>query len=289
MVDSPEFPALPSACQRVVPLLAAYLDDSLPPPQAAMVAAHLPTCRACGLRVEQLRTLPGQLAALPMLAPPPVLRTDFLAALAREQALLTPLAEQPTVVRLTATSQRPASRVIPLWEASGAGRWLRVAASVALLATGTVLGLLLRPGTRPEIVRQPEPAASLPAQLTAATTQLATTSRRIQLVSELNAAAGGGDAAVQALITTLNADPNSNVRLAAAEALYRLRADARVGLALAQALPRQTDPNVQLTLIELLVALQDKQALAPLERLARQPDALPAVRQQAERGASLLI
>lgn len=289
MVDSLEFPALPSACQRVVPLLPAYIDDSLASSQAATVAAHLPTCRACGLRVEQLRALPGQLAALPTLAPPPALRTDFLAALSREQALLMPLAEHPTVVRSAATSQRPASRVIPLWEASGAGRWLRIAASVALLAMGTALGLLLRPGTRPEIARQPEPAASLSAQLATATAQLATTSHRIQLVSELDASGAEGDAAVQALIITLNTDPNSNVRLAAAEALYRLRADARVGLALAQALPRQTDPNVQLTLIELLVALHEKQALAPLERLARQADALPVVRQQAERGAAMLI
>jgi len=276
-----------------VPLLTAYLDGSLPSPQTATVAAHLPICQACELRVEQLRTLPKQLAALPMLTPPPALRADFLAALAREQALLTPLmmplVEQPAAVRLTATAQRPASRVIPLWEASGAGRWLRIAASVALLATGTVLGLLLRPGTRPEIARQSEPAVSLPAQLAAATAQLATTSYRIQLVNELNATGTDGDATVQALITTLNTDPSSNVRLAAAEALYRLRADTRVGLALAQSLPHQTDPNVQLTLIELLVALHDKQALAPLERLARQPDALPAVRQQAERGASLLI
>ncbi|UOQ65352.1 HEAT repeat domain-containing protein [Hymenobacter volaticus] len=56
-----------------------------------------------------------------------------------------------------------------------------------------------------------------------------------------------------------------------------------------QALPNQNDPNVQITLIELLVALRDKRAVPTLERLSRQSDALPAVRQQAASGLGQLI
>ena len=98
-----------------------------------------------------------------------------------------------------------------------------------------------------------------------------------------------GDPAVQTLIHTLDADPNPNVRLAACEALFRLRADPRVGPALVEALPLQTDPNVQITLIEMLVQLREKRAVPQLQQLSQQPEALPAVRQQAASGLGQLI
>ena len=270
-------------CAALRPQLAAYADDDLPPAEAAAVAAHLPHCPACQQHLQQLRTLLHDLDNTPLLLPPPSLQDAFLADLAQEKAALQ--AQQPT---------RPASatakaKVVPMWEASPAGRWLRVAAAVALLAVGTVLGLLLRPAAPPELARHAAPESQVAAQLTAAVSQAAPASRRLRLVSEAPASVQPGDPAVQVLITMLNADPSPNVRLAAAEALFRLRTDPRVGPALVQALPNQTDPNVQITLIELLVALRDKRAVGPLEELARQPDALPAVRQQAERGLGLLI
>jgi HEAT repeat protein len=98
-----------------------------------------------------------------------------------------------------------------------------------------------------------------------------------------------GDPAVQVLINTLNFDPNPNVRLAACEALFRLRTDPRVGEAFVQSLPIQTDPNVQITLIEMLVELHERRAVPQLERLAKQRDALPVVRKQAEAGIGVLI
>ena len=115
-------------------------------------------------------------------------------------------------------------------------------------------------------------------------------SSRIQLVHEASTGqVAPGDPTVLVLINTLNADPNPNVRLAAAEALYRLRADSLVGPALAQSLAVQTDPNVQVTLIDMLVSLRQKQAVPQLQRLAQRPDALPAVRQQATQGLGVLL
>ena len=112
----------------------------------------------------------------------------------------------------------------------------------------------------------------------------------MSLVSELaGKAEGASDPVVQVLINTLNFDPNTNVRLAAGKALYRLREDPRVGEAFIQSLTIQTDPNVQITLIEALVTLREKRAVPQLEQLAQKPEVLPAVRQQAESGLGQLI
>ncbi|MBT9394987.1 HEAT repeat domain-containing protein [Hymenobacter sp. NST-14] len=281
MAALPAHPAELPECPALRPLLPAFVEQELPASDSAAVAAHLPRCPACRQQVQQLRTLLHALDDEPLLLPPPTLRDALLAAIAHEKQHLPASAATP------AETPRP-GRVLPLWEASPAGAWLRVAASVALLAMGMVLGLLLRPG-QPEVARQPAPDSGVAARLTAAMVQSAPASRRLSLVSAVPAEVQPGDPAVQVLITLLNADPNPNVRLAAAEALFQLRTDPRVGPALVQALPNQTDPNVQLTLIELLTTLRDKRAVAPLEQLARQPGVLPPVRQQAERGLGLLI
>lgn len=280
--DKNDLPATPE-CASVEPLLADYAARALAPAEMARAAAHLPQCPGCQERVAQYASLLETFDAEPLTMPPLALHDNFLAMLAAEKALL-PAA--PAVV--------PETQAVPLYPPAAAGNtllWLRIAASIALLAAGTVLGLLLNRPTAPiaAVATPAEEAQALAAQLAAATQQPATASQRIQLVNDAPGSTRPGDPTVLVLINTLNADPNPNVRLAAAEALYRLRADSLVGPALIQALPVQTDPNVQITLIELLVKLRDKQAVPQLRRLSQRPDALPAVRDQAKQGVSLLI
>ncbi|WP_022822446.1 HEAT repeat domain-containing protein [Hymenobacter norwichensis] len=273
----------PADCDALAPLLAGYAEQDLSAEETAQVEAHLPNCTVCQTHLAELRQLLSCIDDQPNLMPPLALRDNFLGQLAAEKSAL-PQATAPV-------SAAPAeAKVVAFWAPTPTARWLRIAASIALLAVGAVLGLLLRPTGTPDMAsRQPGASEALAAHLTAATSQPATASRRISLVAEAPATLQPGDPAVQVLINTLNADPSPNVRLAACEALYRLRADPRVGPALVQALPNQRDPNVQITLIELLVALRDKRAVPTLERLSRQQDALPAVRQQAQNGIGLLI
>ncbi|WP_187318965.1 zf-HC2 domain-containing protein [Hymenobacter citatus] len=272
-------------CAALEPLLADYAAQALPPTDEARVAAHLSQCPGCRERVAQYASLLNAFDDEPVAMPPLALRDNFLAMLNAEKALL-PAAAPATSV----TEKPPVPMYPPATAGSNTALWLRIAASVALLAIGTVLGLLLNRPAAPVVATAPaKEAQTLAAQLTAATQQPATASHRIQLVSDATGDALPGDPTVLVLINTLNADPNPNVRLAAAEALYRLRADSLVGPALIQALPVQTDPNVQITLIELLVKLRDKQAVPQLRRLSQRPDALPAVRDQAKQGVSLLI
>jgi len=299
MSHASNLPPLDPTCAELRPWLPELADGQPLPPEAAHLAAHLPACPACQAELAELRLLFQDLDALPAEVPPLALRDNFLAMLAEEKAkqaaaspagLTAARGGQPLPLA-GATLHAPAGQQAK----SNTQQWLRVAASVALVAVGAILGLLLRGGAPASQLAQLTPAEqparpTLSVQLAAARQQPATASQRLQLVSQAPAAVlEPNDPAVLTLIHTLDTDPNPNVRLAACEALFRLRSDPRVGPALVEALPLQTDPNVQITLIETLVTLREKSAVPQLEELAKKPDALPAVRLQAESGVGQLI
>jgi HEAT repeat protein len=256
------------ACAELRLWLPELADGQPLPPEAAHLAAHLPACPACQAELAELRQLFNDL--------------DLLVRLTAARGGL-PLAPPPAE-QVGSSQKNTASQ-----------QWLRVAASVALVAVGAILGLLLRgaqpPSQLAQLTNNEQPTQpSLSVKLAAAREQPATASQRLQLVSQAPAAiVEPNDPAVLTLIHTLDTDPNPNVRLAACEALVRLRNDPRVGPALVEALPLQTDPNVQITLIDALVTLRETRAVPQLEELAKKPDALPAVRLQAESGVGQLI
>jgi hypothetical protein len=135
---------------------------------------------------------------------------------------------------------------------------------------------------------QPAPA-TLAAALNGDSNHAVSASNRIALVTNSTKNSAPDDATVQVLLNTLNFDPNPNVRLAACEALYRLRDAPGVREGLANSLPIQTDPNVQIALIDMVVSLRVHRAVPQLQRLAKKADALPVVRAQAEAGIGKLI
>ena len=291
------------ACAELRLWLPELADGQPLPPEAAHLAAHLPACPECQAELAELRLLFQDLDALPAEVPPLALRDNFLAMLEEEKAKLATaspsglsaqrggqeLMSKEQVAMNNAQQPEARSQKPDITNQN----WLRIAASVALVAIGAVLGLLLRGGqpaaTVATATEQPQ-QPTLSMRMAAARQQPASASQRLQLVSQAPAAVvEPNDPAVLTLIHTLDTDPNPNVRLAACEALVRLRQDPRVGPALVEALPLQTDPNVQITLIDALVTLREKRAVPGLEQLAQKPSALPAVRLQAENGLGQLI
>jgi hypothetical protein len=87
---------------------------------------------------------------------------------------------------------------------------------------------------------------------------------------------------LSALITTLEQDPNVNVRLAALAALEQFSAEAPVRQAMVNALSNQDSPLVQIALIDALVHVHEKTAAGEFRRLSAEAQANPAVRQRAE-------
>lgn len=113
-------------------------------------------------------------------------------------------------------------------------------------------------------------------------------SERIQAVNQSSELPEADQTITQLLINTLNFDENVNVRLAACQALMRLPNEPGVRESLIQSLKIQTDPYMQIMLIEALVAIQEKRAVHEMQRLIRNRQVLDVVRQKAEEGLNRL-
>ncbi len=92
------------------------------------------------------------------------------------------------------------------------------------------------------------------------------------------------DEIVNALVRTMNNDENTNVRIAALEALGKFRNQPHVRKALITALNTQKDPLVQIALIRLMVEMKEQGIKGELERITTDEETLPAVKDEAHAG-----
>lgn len=92
------------------------------------------------------------------------------------------------------------------------------------------------------------------------------------------------DEIVQVLVKTMNEDANTNVRLAALEALSKFSQEAGVKKALLQSLSTQKDPMVQIALIQIMVKLKEKAVVEELEKMTKDGSTMKAVKDEAYSG-----
>jgi anti-sigma factor RsiW len=87
-----------------------------------------------------------------------------------------------------------------------------------------------------------------------------------------------------ALVAAMNQDPNTNVRLAALDALGKFRQEPSVRKALIESLSTQKDPVVQIALIRLLVEMKEKSTIGELERITTDEKMIKEVKDEAHAG-----
>lgn len=105
--------------------------------------------------------------------------------------------------------------------------------------------------------------------------------KRISAVSYISRISKIDHAILSALVKTINNDPNSNVRLAALEALGRFSNETFVKDQLIKSLSIQKDPIIQIALIELLTNMRERKIIDELERIANDESEIPPVKEQA--------
>jgi HEAT repeat protein len=151
-----------------------------------------------------------------------------------------------------------------------AGWGLPLAAAALLMLGGAfATGYALRGSAEP----------SSPREAALARLRRGTPADRMQTITSTR---GGDPDLAGALLDRVMRDPSLDVRLSAVEALYLFGSDPSLGGRIAEALPRQDRPQVQLALVDLLVALRERRAAEALRRLLRDDRLGPEVRRRAE-------
>ncbi|MBL7859340.1 MAG: HEAT repeat domain-containing protein [Cyclobacteriaceae bacterium] len=162
----------------------------------------------------------------------------------------------------------------------------RVAASVTLLMIAGGIGFWIsrqqQPNAELEAMRKEVQATKMMLMTMLENNQSA--SQRVQGANVAYTLVKADDEIVQALVSALNEDPNTNVRLAALDALSKFHQDPAVRSALIKSLRVQTDPSVQLVLIQLMVSMKEKSVIRDLEEIVGDEGTLKAVKDEAYKG-----
>lgn len=240
--------------------------------------AHIAACSACSEELRRLSEIWTKLGVLPAEQPSPALRDRFYTML---EAYKTGLeTEHETAV------QKPKSAF------SFRKLWLRgpafqFAAAALLVVAGLAGGYgLSRAGGR--VNRLSQEVESMRRTIAVSLLQQSSSSERLRGVSYTAQLKEPGQGTLVALLQTLDNDPNVNVRLAAADALYLFASYPEVKDGLVKSLARQESPLVQSALIDLLVAGREKRAVEALKTLIGGDKLHPDIKKKAELGIQQL-
>jgi HEAT repeat protein len=166
----------------------------------------------------------------------------------------------------------------------------RAAAAVALLIIGGGIGFFISKKNDERMAKDQERLDKLEIEMAITKDMMSklnndqSASQRIQGVNVALSMAKADDEIVKALVKTMNEDQNSNVRLAALEALSKFIGDKQVRVALINSLTRQKDPIVQIQLIQLLVKMKEKGVVNDLQKIVDDEGTIQAVKDEAYTG-----
>ena len=94
---------------------------------------------------------------------------------------------------------------------------------------------------------------------------------------------------IDALLATLNNDPNVNVRLSTLDALSHLANHAEVREGLIKSIIQQDSPIMQLAIADVMLKLQEKKSVNSFKELLKQKDLNPGVRDRIKQTITQLI
>jgi hypothetical protein len=266
-------------CEEVEALFIDYLENKLEAGQAQEIEKHLETCEHCLDSMMEIQQVMNALSKDKMAEPDDSLRINFYHMLHNE------IKKKEELNSLSIQKHEGQRLNLNL---------IRIAAGFALLICGTFIGVMINSGLRNK--SQENELSQLQAEVSsikraAMFTMLKeeSSSYRIQGVNYADEIQEPDNNVIEALFTTLNTDKNVNVRLAAAFALSKYAENRPVCDSLVKSLSVQTEPILQITLINILVERNEKSALKLIQQISTNKGTLEEVKEIAENGAKKLM
>jgi len=139
------------------------------------------------------------------------------------------------------------------------------------------------------VVKGPSETEEVREQLVLTLLEQPSANKRLQGINEVSKIQKVDEKVINALLQTLNNDSNVNVRLAAIESLTNYLDNPTVREGLVQSIVKQNSPIVQVTLANLMVALQEKTSIEPFKTLMRAEGLDKSVKQKLETSINSII
>ena len=268
-------------CDGFQELFADEWAGTLGPGDGVRLESHLAGCASCREERENLNRLWTRLAAIPSEEPSPALRPRFYAMLeGYRQGLDRAGVSPPRRARLSDLLAGLFARP-PAFQS---------ALAALLLIAGFAGGYAVKSSRNghEELASLREEVHEMRQMVTISLLKQQSASERLKGVSWSSQVSRPDPEFLSTLLHTLNYDPSVDVRLAAVDALSRFSGNPEVRKELVESLPKQDSPLVQISLIDLLVQLHERQSIDVLRQLINDATQNREVRQRAQWGLKKL-
>lgn len=255
----------------------AYLDEDLGDDERKLLFAELNTHGITAEDLEEFSSVLHRLNATPTPDPSRDLDTKFYAMLHREEYRI-----QSAPLKTFASSFD--GMVQSLF-------WKRFALVTGTLLVFMVFGVLIYQGGsyRQEIGRLNDEVKNVQTMLVMTLLEKESAVDRLRAVSLTSTLPSNDDAVIHALLTTLDNDPDVNVRLEAIDALLKRASDPRVRRGLVESINHQSSPLVQVSLADAMVSLQEKSSAPELKKLMEEKSTNDAVKMKLKQSIEVLM
>ena len=264
-------------CDKIQERFADYLTWDLDETARHEVQDHIATCSTCRAELEDLTAVWAKLGVLPEEQPSGAVRTRFYAMLEEAQKEIAAAGPAVPRRRLFAGWREVLSFRRPAFASAFSVFVLLLGIGTGWILNGSHGGAARLSALRQELGDMRQTAALSLLRQPAA-------SDRIQGIGYSAEVKKPDAKTLNALIDTLDSDPNPNVRLAAVDALYLFREQPGVKESLVRSLAVQDSPLVQVALIDLLVEIRESRAAEALKALVSSKTVNPDVKKRAEQG-----
>lgn len=273
--------------EHVKDQLVAYLSGNLDERGTASIAEHLGGCDACSRELESMRKVWLSLGNIPDEQPAARMAERFRESLIDYEATLR--GSHPKGAHIASAPSRGwLDWISPRHPA------VQFALVIILFVVGGVAGGLLgfRMGSgdvdAAGMVALREEVRSVNRLLIVSLLGQQSASGRLQGVSRSYRLDQSDPEVIDALLQTLNQDPNVNVRLAALDAVSRNINEPEVRDGLLRSLSDQSSPMVQLAVVDLVISRNMKESTEALRELLSKPGTNDVVKKRVEKAIQSL-
>lgn len=183
------------------------------------------------------------------------------------------------------SESRTVSFTMPSWDG-----WMpRLALAASFLIAGFIAGYWIKSDKPSDVEQLTQQVTDLKEMMMLSLLEKESASERLKAVSLSTEMDKASRKVTEALLQTLNNDSNTNVRLAALEALTPYSKDSQVREELVRSIAKQESPLVQVELAELMGKLQEKKSVKEFERILKDDNTPVEVKNRIKESINVLI